>query len=82
MIFNETTLYKNMNVFNFDSVGELTKKNELVELEENIKEDVAERIQDDLKNIMAQPQPSTPQLKRPIRISRPLERYSPSLYYQ
>ena len=53
VIFNERILYKDKNISDFDSAGEPTKENEQVELEEIIEEDVAKRVQENLKNIMA-----------------------------
>ena len=74
VIFNERNLYKDKDVS--DSTGELVKENEQVELEEITKEDIFKRTKED-----PEPKPDTPQPRRSMRISRPLERYSPYLHY-
>ncbi|KAE8690148.1 hypothetical protein F3Y22_tig00110925pilonHSYRG00035 [Hibiscus syriacus] len=75
VIFNENVMYKDRSTVESSSSNTKVETKEFVEFEEISGNDVQ------ISPEAAQEKPGTPELRRSSRISKPTQRYSPSLHY-
>ena len=81
--FDEIKLYKDRLAVESDNTGENSQRHEEAVLEDISEKDIASKVQGNPEHLDEDPEQVTPPLKirRKTRVSRPIQRYSPSLYY-